>query len=115
MAATVREVLEVCDPARHSREDALRLARDWSRRSPLFYLEVARLLQEQGANDQPDLDAISRTLDIIVASTPVCALLVVLRPILREGGPRVRSKCVLVLAQHEQNLSWAEKLMGDDD
>src|SRR5438105_4520572 len=105
----------MCDPARHSREDALRAAKDCARRSPLFYLEVARYLQDQCATDEPDLNAVSRTLDIIVESAPPCTLLVVLRPILRECDPRVRSKCVLVLAQHDQNVGWAEKLMSDDD
>jgi hypothetical protein len=115
MSACTREVQEVCDPVRYSREEARGIAKDWARRSPLFYLEVVRFLQQLCANDQPDLDAVTRTLDVIISSTPACALLVVLRPILRECGARVRSKCVLVLAQHERNLSWAEKLMADDD
>src|SRR5229473_1949119 len=115
MAAGLMEIQQVCDPTRFSQEEALAAAKAWSRRSPLLYLEVALFLQEQCAIDHPDLEAISRTLDVIVELTPPCALVAVLRPILRECGPRLRSKCVLVLAQHEQNFAWAEKLMTDED
>jgi hypothetical protein len=115
MAAGLKEIQQVCDPVRFSLEDALASAQAWARRSPSLYLEVAVFLHEQCAVDDPDLEAIGRILHVIVELTPPCALVVVLRPILRECGPRLRSKCVLVLAHHEQNLAWAEKLMTDED
>jgi hypothetical protein len=115
MVAGTREIEGICDPARHSCTEAIAAVRILARQVPSMYLEVARFLQQKCAGEHPDLDTICRTLEVLVEITPACALTVVLRPVLRESAPKLRSKCILILAQHEKDLGWAEKLMADDD
>ena len=115
MVAGMQDIESICDPALRTREEAVAAANILARQIPALYLEVARFLQLRCTGEHPDLDSISRVLEVLVEITPSCALPVVLRPVLRESAPRLRSKCILILAQHEKDLGWAEKLMADDD
>jgi len=84
------------------------------RRSPSLYVELAIFLQEGNARpENPDLESYWRTLDVIVELTPRCALVAVLRRSCASAVRGCGQSGVLVLAHHEQNLAWAEKLMTD--
>jgi len=106
---------EICDPARYSREAALAAANVWRVRSPSLYPDLTGFLREHCSSDHVDLAFVARALDVLNVLTPSCALLMVLRPLLRDCGPRLRSKLVLVLVRQSQNLGWANKLLEDDD
>jgi len=115
MVAGIREIEAICDPARHTSQDAISEARTLDLQVPSLYLEVVRFLQQRCSEDHPDLETIGRILEVVVVITPACALAAVLRPVLRRSDPVLRAKCIQILAQHETNLGWVEKLMADDN
>lgn len=110
-----RELIDLCDPDKHSREEALQLTKIAVMQDDSMHLRVARMVRDQAIAARPNLKLISRTLEVLDAAAPGSAFFSLLRPILRDCDPQVQSKCVLMLARREADLSWADKLMENDD
>ena len=115
MTPTAQEIKDIFDPGKYSTETALAIARSWSGCGAPVYMDVAHYFQHLCSTSRPDLDTVTRGLEIIVAAVPAHALLVVVRPVLQWCSPKLRSKFIMILVTHTQNLRWAEGLMEDND
>ena len=110
-----RDLSVLCDPEKHSKENALEATKSAAARDEALHLKVARILRDQCTAPDPDLNLIGRTLEVLDTAASPRVFIALVRAILRSCDPRVQSKCVLMLARRETDLLWAYKLLERDD
>ena len=106
----------LCDPALHSRDEAIRLIGGPDGGGASVGPDLAHLLRQACTARQPDLGRVERILDIAEAVMPTGFLIPVLRPIIRDCDSRVQSKVFLSFSRNEESfIPWAERLAEDQD
>lgn len=111
---------EGCDPKRSSRkeairEDAIRIARQRAREHLAFDLQISQILNSQWLSRRTDIQAVERWLDLFGPIASLGRFFGVLRTVMSQGNPKLRSRAALALAGRVESASILERLMSETD
>lgn len=108
-------IAKICNPRRHSVEDAIRCARVAVRESPSFEFHLARFVQAQCLANHPNLPAVFQALEMLGGILDEKRLRLLLKPFLRSTDSRIVSKCVLILGRRSSSVAWLMEIMNEPD
>ncbi len=116
----VVSVTRLCDPARYSLTEAIRLAKNNAVSARGFEMKIVRHLQGLCLSKIVPLDTVFRGIEVLggIFGSGIVEekrLIGLLRPFLRSRDPQIASKCVLVLGRHSNNMDWLYSVMGETD
>lgn len=97
----------LCDPALFPREQAIEIARVAAQTVPILDTKLARRLPDLDASNAERVLAI---LDVIAEGPRVAPML---RYLLRDANPRLRSKAALLVGRANRNPDWLEQQMRE--